>query len=55
MPLDGKSSIRIGWIIPKNKKLSPHVVHFVDLLEQSVADSIRFTSSIHQALCHDQK
>lgn len=50
VPLAGKTSIRIGWIVPKNSKLSPQAERFVDLLEQSVADSIRFTEGMHQSL-----
>ena len=50
IPLAGKTRIRIGWIVPKNSKLSPQAEQFVGLLEQSVADSIRFTESMHQSL-----
>ena len=50
VPLNGKTSVRIGWIVPKNSKPSPQVEHSVHLLEQSVADSIRFTESLHQSL-----
>ena len=55
VPLNGKTSVRIGWIIPKNSKPSPQVEHFVHLLEQSVADSIRFTESLHQSLNHNEE
>ena len=50
IPLAGKTRVRIGWIVPKNSKLSPQAEQFVGLLEQSVADSIRFTESMHQSL-----
>ena len=50
VPLAGKTCIRIGWIVPKNSKLSPQAEEFVSLLEQSVADSVRFTESMHQSL-----
>ena len=52
VPLIGKTSVRIGWIVPKNAKVSPQMEHFVHLLEQAVADSIRFTESLHQSLTH---
>lgn len=52
VPLNGKTSVRIGWIVPKNAKVSPQMEHFVHLLEQSVAESIRFTESLHQSLTH---
>ena len=55
VPLNGKTSVRIGWIIPKNTKPSPQVEYFVHLLEQSVADSIRFTESLHQSLSHNEE
>ena len=50
IPLAGKTRVRIGWIVPKNSKLSPQAEQFVGLLEHSVADSIRFTESMHQSL-----
>ena len=50
VPLNGKTSVRIGWIVPKNAKASPQMEHFVHLLEQSVANSIQFTESLHQSL-----
>ena len=50
VPLAGKTCVRIGWIVPKNSKLSPQAEEFVGLLTQSVADSIRFTESMHQSL-----
>lgn len=50
VPLAVKTCVRIGWIVPKNSKSSPQTEQFVDLLEQSVADSIRFTESMHKAL-----
>lgn len=55
VPLIGKTSVRIGWIVPRNAKASPQVEHFVHLLEQSVADSIRFTESLHQMLTHTEE
>lgn len=52
MPLAGKTCIRIGWIRPRNSKLTPYVAQFVGLLDQSIAESIAFTESVHQSLCH---
>ena len=49
VPLAGKSGIRIGWITLKNSKLSAQAEHFVELLESSVMDSIRFTEESRQA------
>ncbi|WP_297871695.1 LysR family transcriptional regulator [uncultured Oscillibacter sp.] len=48
IPLAGKSGVRIGWITLKNSKLSPQAEHFVELLESSVMDSIRFTEESRQ-------
>lgn len=53
VPLSGKTCIRLGWIVPQNTKLSPQTERFVRLLEQSVAESIRFTETLHQSLCPD--
>ena len=50
VPLAGKSPIRIGWIVPKNSRLTSRTEQFVRLLEQSVADSIRFTQQLHRSL-----
>lgn len=46
VPLEGKTCIRLGWIRPKNSKLSPPTEKFVRLLEQSVTDSIRYTDLV---------
>lgn len=54
VPLAGKTCIRLGWIVPKNSKLSPLVEKFVDFLEQSVAESIRYTESLHQSLSRSE-
>ena len=57
IPLSGKTCIRLGWIVPKNSKLSPLAEQFVSYLEQSVAESIRFTENLHQSLpkiCSDK-
>ena len=55
VPLEGKSLIRIGWIVPRGGKRSPLTEQFVRQLEESVDASIRFTSQMHQSLAegHD--
>lgn len=50
VPLAGQRDLRIGWIVPKNSKPGPLAERFVQLLEQSVADSIRFTAQLHRSL-----
>ena len=49
-PLEGKSLIRIGWIVPRGGKRSSLTEQFVRLLEESVQESIRFTARMHQSL-----
>ena len=46
IPLADKSHIRLGWIVPQNSKLSPTAEEFLSLLEESVADSIRYTKAL---------
>ena len=50
IPLADKHPVRIGWIVPRNSRLSPRTESFVRLLEASVADAIRFTDRLHQSL-----
>ena len=50
VPLADQASCRMGWIVPRGGKLSPLAEHFIELLEQSVADSIRFTQELHRSL-----
>lgn len=50
VPLAAKSDIRIGWIVPRNSKRPPQMTQFARLLEQSVADSLRFTERLPQSL-----
>jgi len=50
VPLADKSDIHLGWIVPKNRKLSPQVAQFIRLLEASVADSIHFTQQLRRSL-----
>lgn len=50
VPLEGKSRIRIGWIVPRGGKRSLLTEQFVQQLEESVEASIRFTAQMHQSL-----
>ena len=50
IPLAGKPPVRIGWIVPRGSRPTPRTERFVRLLEESVADSIRFTDHLHQSL-----
>lgn len=50
VPLAAKSQIRLGWIMPKGNTLSPRAEHFIQLLKDSVDDSIRFTKALHLSL-----
>ena len=50
IPLADKRPVRIGWIVPRNSRLSPRAEAFVRLLEASVADAIRFTDRLHRSL-----
>ena len=50
VPLADQGSFRIGWIVPRDVRLAPLAEQFVGLLEQSVADSIRFTQELHRSL-----
>ena len=50
VPLADKSPVQIGWIVPRSSRLSPRTEQFIQLLEQSVADSIRFTRQLHESL-----
>lgn len=46
VPLVGKTCIHLGWIRSKGGKISPQAEKFIQLLEKSVADSIRYTEQI---------
>ncbi len=50
VPLSGRTSIRLGWIVPRNSKLSPQVERFVELLKESMENSIRYTEELHRSL-----
>ena len=54
VPLAEQSSFRIGWIVPKGIRLTPLAERFVEHLQQSVADSIRFTQALHRSLLEKQ-
>jgi len=43
IPLEGASFIHLGWIHPKYAKLSPQAEQFVQLLKQSVMESVQYT------------
>lgn len=51
VPLAGKTRIRLGWIHPKNTRLSPLTSRFVELLEDSLADSIAYTAEVNAQRC----
>lgn len=53
VPLADQSSFRIGWIVPRGTLLNPLSAHFVELLEQSVAESIRFTRQLHRSMTQE--
>ena len=55
VPLADQASFRIGWIVPRDGRLSPLAERFVELLEQSVADSIRFTQELHRSLAEGER
>ena len=50
VPLAGKTCIQLGWIRSRYSKMSPQVEDFVRLLEQSIADSIRYTREVQRSL-----
>lgn len=47
IPLEGRTSIRLGWIYPRYARLTPMAERFVALLEESVAESVAFTREEH--------
>ena len=55
LPLASKDLIRLGWIYPKNMKLSSHTETFVHLLEQSIQRSIAYTERLHQQQADKRK
>ena len=49
LPLAGKPPVRLGYIMPKNSRLSVYAENFVRELETAIADSIRYTESLRPA------
>ena len=49
IPLEGKPPVHLGWIAPKNSRLSVHAEGFVHELELAIAASIRYTESLRLA------
>lgn len=50
IPVEGSDDMRLGWIKPKNKRLSPEAQEFVTLLEQSITDAIRYTIHVRETV-----
>jgi DNA-binding transcriptional LysR family regulator len=48
IPLENKSSMRLGWIAPKNEKLSPLAERFVSTMRESVEADRQYTQSVHR-------
>ncbi|MEG1657837.1 MAG: hypothetical protein RR288_02145, partial [Oscillibacter sp.] len=55
VPLVGKTCIHLGWIRSKGGKISPQTEKFIQLLEKSVEDSIRYTEQIRAPLYDDEE
>ncbi|MEG2176236.1 MAG: LysR family transcriptional regulator [Oscillibacter sp.] len=55
VPLVGKTCIHLGWIRSKSGKISPQTEKFIQLLEKSVEDSIRYTEQIRAPLYDDEE
>lgn len=49
VPLADKPPIRLGWIYPKNAKLTPRAGEFVKLLDRSIQKSIAYTDAVRKA------
>ena len=49
VPLANEPPIRLGWIYPKNAKLTPRVEEFVKLLDESIQRSIAYTDAMRKA------
>ena len=48
VPLQGKTSVHLGWIHLRNTRISPLTERFVHLLEEALADSIAFTRRLQE-------
>ena len=46
IPLEGKTSVHLGWIHLRNTRISPLTAQFIKLLEEALADSITFTRQL---------
>lgn len=49
VPLANEPPIRLGWIYPKNAKLTPRTEEFVRLLDESIHRSIAYTDAMRKA------
>lgn len=50
IPIEDEGTMRLGWIKAKNLRLSAQAVAFVDLLGQSVQDSLAYTAQLRENL-----
>lgn len=50
IPLEDADVMRLGWIKPRSARLTPEAQEFVALLEQSIADSVRYTEDVRRQL-----
>lgn len=46
IPLKNADELHIGWIYPRNMKMTPLVEKYTDLVENAIQESIRYTESI---------
>ena len=49
IPLANEPPIRLGWIYPKNAKLTSRADEFIKLLDQSIHHSIAYTDALRKA------
>ncbi len=54
IPLEGNDCMRLGWIHLKNSKLSPEALDFVELLKQSIAESIVYTERVRNQFIKEE-
>lgn len=48
LPIADQPPMRLGWLYPKDTKLTPRVSEFVSHLERSISDSIVYTDSLRK-------
>lgn len=48
LPIAGQPPMHLGWLYPKDAKLTPRVSEFVSHLERSIMDSIVYTDSLRK-------